>query len=366
MTTIVFWLLWGAILTMVILGIGARLAAFAFQPVGRQRVVSLIVAIILLLSSIGVMIYVLLNMAMANVDAISSGTALLGTLLAFFFIAALLVYDLRGVFRMLRLMRWYRKANAFLAHKQYDEALTAYDRVLSLSPNFAMALYGRAQALVYQHRYAESLVTCKYALELSPGSGRSAALRVRILVLMGNTLSLPRRYADALAATDEALALMPDYREAWAQKAYLLQRMDTPERALEAARHALETRASTAISDDWRGMALVAMAGALSSLGSYAEALDVVAQALPIAPHSSTLKIVEANSLSHLGRQAAAEAAAIEGVARAEQQLAVNAERADVWENKGTLLRMLGRVSEAEAAETRAQTIIKAYSGIAG
>jgi protein O-GlcNAc transferase len=61
--------------------------------------------------------------------------------------------------------------------KRYDEAITHYDKALSLKPNYAEAWSNK-----------------------------------------GNTLNELKRYDEAITHYDKALSLKPDYAEAWSNK----------------------------------------------------------------------------------------------------------------------------------------------------
>jgi serine/threonine-protein kinase len=82
------------------------------------------------------------------------------------------------------------------------EALKQYALAQRLAPNNAEILSGTALSELSLGRWDESLAHFKQALTLDPRSGRTADRLARTLLFM-------RRYPDALAAADRAIALEP-------------------------------------------------------------------------------------------------------------------------------------------------------------
>jgi tetratricopeptide (TPR) repeat protein len=140
-------------------------------------------------------------------------------------------------------------------------------------------------------------------------------------------------------------------------KAYILQRSGDNEQALIAAEKALY-RGDISLTSEWRGMTLIAKAGAQNSLGSYEDAVETAREAVRFAPESSTIWVVQANALAHLGRETESQAAAQQGLANVEVQIADDPERVECWENKSALLRCLGRTDDAEAAEAQVHEVL--------
>jgi tetratricopeptide (TPR) repeat protein len=225
-------------------------------------------------------------------------------------------------------------------------------------PGDAYAWYGQAQSLAGLHRYVEALVSTEQALAATTAKPTSVSWRLQMWLFKGGTLYSLHRNTEALSALDESLALNPNYSLAWAQKAYILQRDGYQEQALAAAERALNGNGILSGSI-WRGMALIAKAGALNGIGRYMDGLDTAKQALPFAPQSSSIWIVQADALAHLGHPDEAQQAANQGLAKVEQQIADYSERWEYWENKAALLRLLGRMGEAETAEAQTQALIE-------
>jgi predicted O-linked N-acetylglucosamine transferase (SPINDLY family) len=95
-------------------------------------------------------------------------------------------------------------SNALRALKRYDEALTAYQRVLSLQPDHAEALNGRGIVLQALGQPEQALASYDRALQLRPAY--SDALNNRATALRDL-----RRYQDAASCFRQLLQVAPDY-----------------------------------------------------------------------------------------------------------------------------------------------------------
>lgn len=76
----------------------------------------------------------------------------------------------------------FRGTDALRSQGRYEEALAAYDRALTLNPNFAAAWRNKGNALNDLKRYEEALAACENALALEPQSahgwrGKAVALK---------------------------------------------------------------------------------------------------------------------------------------------------------------------------------------------
>ncbi|HYA05101.1 MAG TPA: tetratricopeptide repeat protein, partial [Xanthobacteraceae bacterium] len=100
------------------------------------------------------------------------------------------------------------RGHAGFDRKRYDEALTAFDKAITLEPDLAEAWLGRGNVCFDLKRHDEALAAFAKALALKPDLAQAWLGR-------GNIFANLRRYDEAFAAFDKAIALEPDLAAAW-------------------------------------------------------------------------------------------------------------------------------------------------------
>ncbi len=135
----------------------------------------------------------------------------------------------------------FNRGSALEVMGRFDDALASFDQVLKFQPQHARAWLGRANALTALERYEEALASLDKALAISPGDPQALGNRATLLQIMELFRDIPagldaagtwyhraailhihKRFGEALAALDEALALNPDYAEALVLKGAVL------------------------------------------------------------------------------------------------------------------------------------------------
>lgn len=111
---------------------------------------------------------------------------------------------------------WSYKGKALLTNKQYQEALEAYERALTYSPEHLTALQGKGQALMYLKQYQEAQVEFDRILAKEKIADTQKAAT---LFYQGVNFCRAQNFSEAIAAFDRALAVKPDYQEAITNKA---------------------------------------------------------------------------------------------------------------------------------------------------
>lgn len=111
-----------------------------------------------------------------------------------------IVKDLLQVLKMKE--EWSEKARTFRARKQDEEALTAYNEVIRLSPGDVLAYYNKGNILRSLERYEEALVAYDQAIHLDPDNVSAYGDK-------GLTLYKLKQYKEALTAYDEVIRLNP-------------------------------------------------------------------------------------------------------------------------------------------------------------
>ncbi len=97
----------------------------------------------------------------------------------------------------------------------YDRALEQFEIALESQPNSAWILAGMAYVQRRQGRLDQSLLNLEKAVELDP-------LAATLLLNLGVSYILDRRYPEAVRHLDRALALTPDFIEPYYRKAHAL------------------------------------------------------------------------------------------------------------------------------------------------
>lgn len=138
------------------------------------------------------------------------------------------------------------EAYVWLARKDYDKAVTAFDAVLTAERAYVPAIVGRGQALLGLKRDADALAAFERALTLDPAlenlRGRVDVLRfrnVQDVIERARAAAQAGRPADARSAYERAIALSPDSAFLYHELGVLERRQGETERALEHLRKAI-------------------------------------------------------------------------------------------------------------------------------
>ena len=95
-----------------------------------------------------------------------------------------------------------KSANADLANRRWEEALSHYDQALSVNPAMAEAYAGQAMALNRMGEPDEALKKIDKAIDLAPGSARAHGVKAFILTRL-------HKYASALESVNKAIEIDP-------------------------------------------------------------------------------------------------------------------------------------------------------------
>ena len=191
----------------------------------------------------------------------------------------------------------------------------------------------RGNALRDLRRYAEALASYDQAIALRPDYAAAHSNR-------GNALRDLRRHEAALASYDTAIALQPDLAEAHNNRGNALGDLERYEAALASYDRAIALKPDYAEAHNNRG-------NVLSDLGRYEAALASYDKAIALKPNYAQAHSNRGNVLSDLGRYEAA-------LASYDKAIALQPDYAQAHYNRGNALLDLGRSEAALASYDKA------------
>ncbi|PSB38079.1 protein kinase [filamentous cyanobacterium Phorm 6] len=105
----------------------------------------------------------------------------------------------------------YNRGNTLYNLSRFEEALAAYDRAITLRPDYAEVWQEKAKTLYELKKYRESQLAYDRAIELKPEYLEAWTGR-------GYALDKLQQSQEAIASFDNALKIQPDYAAAWEGK----------------------------------------------------------------------------------------------------------------------------------------------------
>jgi len=196
-------------------------------------------------------------------------------------------------------------------------------------------------------RVIRALALAPAAAAVAPAPSPAARAETKEdAVERGNGLHAQKRYAEALAAYDRALALDPQWALAWTNKGATLNGLGRNDEALAASDRALALDPQDAFAWNDKG-------NALRALRRFDEALAAYDRALALDPQFAIAWHGKGNALSDLRRFD-------ETLAAYDRALALDPKFAFAWNGKIELLKWLGRTAEALAAERKRDAALQA------
>ncbi|MFM7448761.1 MAG: tetratricopeptide repeat protein [Leptolyngbyaceae cyanobacterium] len=170
---------------------------------------------------------------------------------------------------------WFRQGLAAAAIDDHEGAVSRFNRVLEVYPDFYEAWYERGLALECQGCYLDAIASFDRALSLRPPS--SAACE--IWHDQGNAFQYGLgNYAEAMRCYSQALQIQPNHELAWQNRGNaLLYGLKYAEQALDCYRRVLAINGNNAVAWRNRGNALI-------DLNRKEEAIACFDQALALQP----------------------------------------------------------------------------------
>jgi tetratricopeptide (TPR) repeat protein len=121
----------------------------------------------------------------------------------------------------------FEQGNAFMKNKNYSEALYAYDKAITMEPDYFEAWNGKADALNRAQQFNDALNASDRVIILKPDYVPGWINRGYILYNLG-------LYDEELKAYETAITLDPASPEAWFNKGYSLAGMKRYDEAIAA------------------------------------------------------------------------------------------------------------------------------------
>jgi len=192
--------------------------------------------------------------------------------------------------------------NALKDQGKLDEAIAAYNKALSIKPDYAEAYYNMGNALQDQGKLDEAIAAYNKALSIKPDYADAYNN-------MGNALKDQGKLDEAIAAYNKALSIKPDYAEAYNN-----------------------------------------MGNALKEQGKLDEAIAAYNKALSIKPDY-------ANAYNNMGNALKDQGKLDEAIAAYNKALSIKPDYAEAYNNMGVTLQDQGKLGEAIAAYNKALSI---------
>ncbi|MCK4735969.1 MAG: tetratricopeptide repeat protein, partial [Methanophagales archaeon] len=214
----------------------------------------------------------------------------------------------------------YRKLN-------FTSAITFFESIKDYDKN-TLILFYIAGCYHFSSNLNESLKYYDKAIAINPQYAEAWGGKGVILGKLG-------RNEESLAASNKAIEINPQLAEAWNNKGIVLDDMSKEKEALAAYDKALAINPQFALLWNNKG-------AALRQLGRNEEAIAAYDKALEINPLFTVAWSNKGNVLADLGMYE-------EAIAANDKALAINPKYAGAWNNKGTAVHYLGRTEEAIA-----------------
>ena len=236
---------------------------------------------------------------------------------------------------------WTSQATVLEQLSQFQQALTSYDRAVQLNPKSSLALVGRCTMLNVLSQHEKALEACEQAIQgdgVWNATGAAQAWNQRSKAMTGLG-----KYEEALASSQRATGIKPDYTEAWSDRAVVLWYLKQYDEAIAATQEAIRL-------DPNYAKAWLNQGGILRTQKKYAAALTAYDTALKLDPTNSDGWANRSALLWRLKRYP-------EALVAADKAIQFNPKSFQGWHNRGVVLIELGRYGEALIAYDRAVEI---------
>ena len=128
-----------------------------------------------------------------------------------------------------------------ILHKlgKYEQAQSAFETALKLNPNYTLALVHQCANFNRIGMYKDAATACETALQKGDNSWGKEGVALG-WNQYGNALTGLKKYEEALATLNRAIAIKPDYASAWTNRSVTLWHQGKNDEALASNQRALE------------------------------------------------------------------------------------------------------------------------------
>jgi tetratricopeptide (TPR) repeat protein len=226
---------------------------------------------------------------------------------------------------------YYFKSHCFSFKDSYENdenlkqmCLLASDSAIIYSDNIGLFYINRGNALLYLKRYEEAIAMYDRAIALKPDDAS--------YFNKGNALRNMNRFEEAIAMYDRAIALDPVDADYYNNKGIALDDLKRYEEAIEMYDRAIALKPDDAKAYNNKG-------NVLQNLNRYEEAIEMFDKAIALKP-DGVIYFNKGNALRKLNRYE-------EAIAMYDRAIALKPEDADYYNNKGIALWKQNRYEEA-------------------
>ena len=220
---------------------------------------------------------------------------------------------------------WNALGASYLQKEMIDQAVFAFDKVLSINPNYFEAYANLGVALVKQNKLDEAVEVYNKAILLKP----DYAIAYNNL---GNVLKDLKKYNEAIEAYKKALSLVPDYTDPYYNMGNAFKEQGKLKEAIQAYKNFISFNPN-------RPVAYNNLGNALKDQGKLDEAIEAYNQALSLDPNYSLAHSNKGIDLKDLGKTD-------EAIKSYEKALSLNPNYAETHLNLSFILLNSGKLKE--------------------
>jgi superkiller protein 3 len=228
---------------------------------------------------------------------------------------------------------WRQKGLIHIAAKEYEEAISSFDKALAIKLSNYETWYNRGISLGNLGRYEEAIASYDHAVKIKPDYKEAWISRGIALGNLG-------RYEEAIASYDKATTLesKPDYYEVWHNRGIALFKLGRYEEAVTSFDKTLGIKPNN--HEAWQSQ----------DLNKYEEVITSFDKTAEIKPNYCELWHNRGIALCKLNRYE-------EAITSFDKTLGIKPDHHEAWHNRGIALYKLDRYEEAITSYDRAVTI---------